>query len=1078
MKEAFLQIVNMSISASWLVIAVLLLRLFLKKVPKWANVLLWGFVAVRLICPVSFESALSLIPSAEPIPEQVITNLLVEVPAEIPGFDASNQDPADAPVRDETGDETGDQTNVDFAEPEKQGVPVVTVLTALWAAGVGAMLVYTAVSYFLLRRKVDTAVRFRDNIYQSENVDSPFVLGIVKAKIYLPFRMDRRDLAHVIAHEQAHIRRKDHWWKPFGFVLLAIHWFNPLMWVGYILLCRDIELACDEKVIREMDNETKADYTEALVACSVNRRRIAACPLAFGEVGVKERVKNVMNYKKPAFWIVIAAVALCIVVAVCFLTNPKDYGPEVGNPQMLELPGVAWFATPDEVKEALNISEEQILWESTTSGYVLSMNVTDITLFGREVPYAKFDFGFGGSGDTELQKATVFFSENTNMNKLKQELIEIYGPGIDEPYRYDVPLDGTDLELSNLEASAEGEDGWDAVEGNPYRDALEDPDYMAHHWVLENGSSVIPEEVAEYLKSAEDENMPQDAEAFKAKLDQMPWVVISMENRHARAIYYDAIGKDETHYTNNYIEFNAKLLADYLYTAQTATPGTTPTEDDMIASGSEVDDPTMLEYPGIKWGSTPEEVIAGLGLTEEQIASQTYSGADSATDSCYLTVVNIPFFGKNASSAEFLFRNSNGKGYRLFRIHLYLDENADMERVNATLTKVYGVGTGEYYLDYIVDNNGALKEAKRGGDPTLNYLANNLPSGYSAKELREAVLSIVNDPEYAIQNWVSSTKGTDVLSADEQELIIKRLESNVNSDKETVLQWLEKAPLVAISTANRSLSAALAEVENTSTLTTDNYIIYDADNLLGHTEMIEYLSGDITPTEPTEEVTPTKSPDLPLLEYPGLRWGMEPYQVKEILGVTEDQILVDEVMATYVLAIKDFTFLGHEVLEGQFNFIAGDSGQYHFSDVTLQFPEETDMAAVKDSLTAFYGPPKDGVGFTRYKVTNIGSVEDYTDDGNTLFFPEDNPVNGWWESEVTLENVLTTEIQDKLARRAVLANNGDEDFAEAVREYLGKEPAMRIFCTNGYNVIGIETQYYTKNVVTLSALTYVKAMTD
>ena len=806
MKEAFLQIVNMSISASWLVIAVLLLRLILKKVPKWVNVLLWGFVAVRLICPVSFESALSLIPSAEPIPEQVITNLVVEVPAEIPGFDASNQDPADPPVR----DETGDQTDVDFAKPEKQGVPVVTVLTALWAAGVGAMLVYTAVSYFLLRRKVDTAVRFRDNIYQSENVDSPFVLGIAKAKIYLPFRMDRRDLAHVIAHEQAHIRRKDHWWKPFGFVLLAIHWFNPLMWVGYILLCRDIELACDEKVIREMDNETKADYTEALVACSVNRRRIAACPLAFGEVGVKERVKNVMNYKKPAFWIVIAAVALCIVVAVCFLTNPKDYGPEVGNPQMLEFPGVEWFVTPDELKEALNITEEQILWESTTSGYVLSMDVTDITLFGRDVSFAEFIFWFGDKGDTELQKARVFFSENTNMNKLKQELIEIYGPGIDEPYRYDIYHDGTDLELSELEASSRVEEQMNNLEGNPYLDALEDPDYMAHYWVLENGSSVIPEEVVEYLKSAEDENMPQDADAFKAKLDQMPWIVISMTNRHAGAIYYDATGNDEMYhrlYTNNYIEFNAKLLADYLYTAQTATPGTTPTEDDTIASGSEIDNPTMLEYPG-------------------------------------------------------------------------------------------------------------------------------------------------------------------------------------------------------------------------------------------------------------------------------LRWGMEPYQVKEILGVTEDQILVDEVMATYVLSIKDFTFLGHEVLEGQFNFIASDSGQYHFSDVTLQFPEETDMAAVKDSLTAFYGPPKDGVGFTRYKVTNIGSVEDYTDDGNTLFFPEDNPVNGWWESEVTLENVLPTEIQDKLARSAVLANNGDEDFEEAVREYLGKEPAMRIFCTNGYNVIGIETQYYTKNVVTLSALTYVKAMTD
>ena len=153
-----------------------------------------------------------------------------------------------------------------------------------------------------------------------------FVLGIIKPKIYLPYHMDSREMDHVIAHEQTHIRRKDHWWKPLGFLLLTIHWFNPLMWLSYILLCRDIELACDEKVIREMGNEQRADYTQALVACSVNRRVIAACPLAFGEVGVKERVKSVMNYKKPAFWIVLASVIVCAAAAVCFLTNPKSEG--------------------------------------------------------------------------------------------------------------------------------------------------------------------------------------------------------------------------------------------------------------------------------------------------------------------------------------------------------------------------------------------------------------------------------------------------------------------------------------------------------------------------------------------------------------------------------------------------------------------------------------------------------------------------------------------------------------------------------------------------------------------------------
>ena len=194
----------------------------------------------------------------------------------------------------------------------------------IWIFGMIALALYTAISYWRLHRKVDTAVRYKDNIFQSENVKSPFVLGIIKPRIYLPFNMNGQDLEHVVAHEQAHIHRKDHWWKPLGFLLLTIHWFNPLMWLAYVLLCRDIELACDEKVIKELGNEQRADYMQALVACSVNRRMIAACPLAFGEVGVKERVKSVMNYKKPAFWVIIIAVIICVGVAACFLTNPKQ----------------------------------------------------------------------------------------------------------------------------------------------------------------------------------------------------------------------------------------------------------------------------------------------------------------------------------------------------------------------------------------------------------------------------------------------------------------------------------------------------------------------------------------------------------------------------------------------------------------------------------------------------------------------------------------------------------------------------------------------------------------------------------
>ena len=312
MNELFLKIINMSISASWLVLAVLILRFVLKKAPKWINVLLWGIVAIRLICPFSFESTLSLIPSAETIPLNIGMDTTPTINS---GISAINN--AVNPII--------SQSNTPMAGASVNLLQItIGIYEYIWIFGMIALALYTAISYWRLRRKVDTAVRYKDNIFQSENVSFPFVLGIIKPRIYLPFKMNGQYLEHVVAHEQAHICRKDHWWKPLGFLLLMIHWFNPLMWLAYVLLCRDIELACDEKVIKELGNEQRGDYTQALVACSVNRRMIAACPLAFGEVSVKERVKSVMNYKKPAFWVIIISVIVCVGVAVCFLTNPKQ----------------------------------------------------------------------------------------------------------------------------------------------------------------------------------------------------------------------------------------------------------------------------------------------------------------------------------------------------------------------------------------------------------------------------------------------------------------------------------------------------------------------------------------------------------------------------------------------------------------------------------------------------------------------------------------------------------------------------------------------------------------------------------
>lgn len=314
MSDIFLKVLNMSIAAGWLVLAVVVLRLVLKKAPKWVNVLLWGMVALRLVCPFSFESILSLIPSAETIPSNIG---VTQSPAINSGISILNS--SINPILSQVSTpEVGDSIN-----PMQVTIFVGTVL---WLVGVAGMLLYAEVSYLRLRHQLATAVRYQDNVFQSENVASPFVLGIFRPKIYLPFQMDEQNLEPVLCHERTHIARRDHWWKPLGFLLLAIHWFNPLMWLAYILLCRDIELACDEKVIKKLDADQRADYSQALLSCSISRRTITACPLAFGEVGVKARIKSVLNYKKPAFWVIVLAVIVCIALAVCFLTDPVPSG--------------------------------------------------------------------------------------------------------------------------------------------------------------------------------------------------------------------------------------------------------------------------------------------------------------------------------------------------------------------------------------------------------------------------------------------------------------------------------------------------------------------------------------------------------------------------------------------------------------------------------------------------------------------------------------------------------------------------------------------------------------------------------
>ena len=311
MAAVFLKLLNLSISASWLVLALLALRLVSKRSPKWMNVLLWGIVALRLVLPFSIESALSLIPSAETVSPVAVQS----APAPTITSGVSVIDNAVNPSLSEH-----------FAAVPTASVNPLYVWTEIagwvWLIGLGAMLLYALASYLRLRRRVSVSLPIQDNIYLCDAISSPFILGVVKPHIYLPSGLDEVQRQNVLSHERAHLARRDHWWKPLGFALLAVYWFNPVLWLAYTLLCRDIELACDERVIRTMDESAVKTYSTVLLACSMPRKAVITCPLAFGEVGVKERVKNALHYKKPAFWVVAASVTVCIVVAVCFLTNP------------------------------------------------------------------------------------------------------------------------------------------------------------------------------------------------------------------------------------------------------------------------------------------------------------------------------------------------------------------------------------------------------------------------------------------------------------------------------------------------------------------------------------------------------------------------------------------------------------------------------------------------------------------------------------------------------------------------------------------------------------------------------------
>ncbi len=312
MEYMFISILNMGITAGWLILAVALLRAVLRNIPGSLRCMLWGFVGIRLTFPWLPRTMFSLVPSTQTIRPDFVYQ---EEPAIHSGIPALNQ----------IVNAVLSESFAPKADASANPLQIwMFFLSIVWVTGMLVMIIYAAVRYWRLHRKVRNSIKWKENIYFCDDIEVPFILGAVRPRVYLPSSLDAEQAVYAELHEQAHLARLDHLWKSLGFILLAVYWFHPLCWAAYWLLCKDLESACDERVVREFDADSREKYSNALLEYSANHSRTAACPFAFGEINVKRRIRNVLAYKKPAVWNTVIAFVLCIMTAVCFLTNLQN----------------------------------------------------------------------------------------------------------------------------------------------------------------------------------------------------------------------------------------------------------------------------------------------------------------------------------------------------------------------------------------------------------------------------------------------------------------------------------------------------------------------------------------------------------------------------------------------------------------------------------------------------------------------------------------------------------------------------------------------------------------------------------
>ena len=465
MRELFAEILNISISAGILIIVCVLVRLLFKKMPKFVRCLMWLLVAIRLAIPFAIESPLSLLPAREYV--TVSSNGIVSTDEAGSTFNNNEvTDKADVADNTETIDsaDTINRTEAVNSTGLKSflgSIDVMYVLSIVWIAGVVAVLIYALVAYIRLRRLVDDAVLLRDNIYQSERAGTAFILGVIRPKIYVPYGLSSNELYMSIIHERSHISRRDHLVKPLGFIIAAVYWFNPLVWLAYVLLCRDIELACDEKVIKKIGYDKKKDYSQALLNLSIPRKYISACPVAFGEVGINERIKNVLTMKKGKKIIIAVAVAICAVLAICFLTYPKMPKNNSGEVAGVQASEETAESKAEDVDVATNdesvndvVSEDITIKEDTGEEKDVKINITGISdiVIGNGIITRQFS--------EEHQGVDISAEEGTAVVSIYDGSVEEIGSNEDEGNYIIIKNDkGCTLKYSHLKEASNVSEG-------------------------------------------------------------------------------------------------------------------------------------------------------------------------------------------------------------------------------------------------------------------------------------------------------------------------------------------------------------------------------------------------------------------------------------------------------------------------------------------------------------------------------------------------------------------------------------------------------------------------------------------